>query len=143
MKWSLVVEGGGRPLGVVVASANTNDHFLLEETLSKRVVKEGEGMKVHLCLDLGYDNKRGREAGEKAGFTLHIRRCGKEVEFSAGDAGRQGKRSRRYVVERCHAWLRRCRSLLVRWERKLQNYKGLLELACALLWYRAWKNATL
>jgi putative transposase len=39
-------------------------------------------------------------------------------------------------VERTLAWLSKCRAILVRWDKKAQNYLGLLKLACALLWFR-------
>ncbi len=34
------------------------------------------------------------------------------------------------------AWLSRWRGILVRWEMKPENYLGLLQFACALLWFR-------
>ena len=34
------------------------------------------------------------------------------------------------------AWLSKCRGLLVRYEKKAQNYLGLLKLACGLIWFR-------
>lgn len=136
----MVVEGGGRPLGVVVAGANVNDALLLEATLETRVIEDPTGKTKHLCLDLAYETVRGRKAGEKAGFTLHIRRWKEEVQISVEPKG--DRRARRWVVERCHAWLNRCRSILIRWEHKAQNYLGLVQLACALLWFRYWKFLT-
>jgi hypothetical protein len=32
--------------------------------------------------------------------------------------------------------LGRCRALLIRYEKKTASYKGLIQLACAFLWYR-------
>jgi hypothetical protein len=43
---------------------------------------------------------------------------------------------RRWVVERTLGWLSKCRGLLVRYEKKSENYLGLLQFACALYWYR-------
>jgi hypothetical protein len=40
------------------------------------------------------------------------------------------------VVERTLAWLSKCGALLVGYDKHAVNYLGLLELACALLWYR-------
>ena len=34
------------------------------------------------------------------------------------------------------AWLSKCRAILVRYDKKVSNYAGLIELACALLRYR-------
>ena len=44
-----------------------------------------------------------------------------------------GFRARRWVVERTHAWLDRSRRLLVRWEKKAENYLAFIQLACAQL----------
>jgi transposase len=41
--------------------------------------------------------------------------------------------TRRWVVERTHAWLDRSRRLLVRWEKKAENYLAFIQLACAHL----------
>ena len=34
------------------------------------------------------------------------------------------------------SWLSKCRAILVRYDKKASNYVGLIQLACALLWYR-------
>jgi len=47
-----------------------------------------------------------------------------------------GYKPRRWVVERTLAWLSKCRGILVRYDKKDTNYRGLIELACALYWYR-------
>jgi nucleotide-binding universal stress UspA family protein len=48
-----------------------------------------------------------------------------------------GYRARRWVVERTHSWLNRFRRLLIRWEKKGENYLGMLHLACAIITSRA------
>ncbi len=49
---------------------------------------------------------------------------------------------RRWVVERTLAWLSKCRAILIRWEKHVENYLGLLQLACALLWFRRYHRLT-
>ena len=52
--------------------------------------------------------------------------------------------ARRWVVERTLAWLSKCRAVLVRYDKKASNYLGVLQLACALLWFRRqWRLAIL
>lgn len=133
MKVSLLVEADGGPLAVVVAAANVNDAALLAATLDAIVVERPAGVEEHLCLDKGYDTPTGRAAAEAHGYTAHIRRIGEE---KLDEAGEPRYPARRWVVERTLAWLSRCRGLLVRYERKAENYLGLLQWACALLWYR-------
>ena len=85
-------------------------------------------------MDKGYDGKTGHETLEAAGYIPHIRRRIGEEKLDA--AGVNSYRARRWVVERTLAWLQRCRAILIRYDKKADNYRGLLRFACALLWYR-------
>ena len=134
-KQSLVVERDGGPLGAVVAAANVNDHLLLEQTIEAVVVPRPEPTAArpqHLCLDAAYDNPASRAVAAKHRYTPHIRPAKGE------QAGRRHRRAkpRRWVVERTLAWLSKCRALLVRYDKHDGNYLGLIQLACALYWYR-------
>ena len=136
VKRSLVVEADGGPLGVVIAGANVHDAKLLKRTLQAIVVprpKPTSRKKQYLCLDKGYDNPTGRAAAKYRGYTPHIRRIGEE---KMDHRGRQRNPARRWVVERTLAWLSKCRAILVRYDKNPLNYLGLIQLACALLWYR-------
>ena len=44
---------------------------------------------------------------------------------------------RRWPVERTHAWHNRFRRLLIRWEKKAENWLALIQLANALIAFRA------
>lgn len=95
-----------------------------DKRLGHMVSQEEQG----LCLDAGYDYDAVREVVWEFGYTAHIRsRC---EERRAGNAG---KKARRWVVERTHSWLNRYRRLLIRWEKKAQNYLAMLHFACALI----------
>jgi putative transposase len=134
-KQSLLVEGNGGPLGVVVAGANVPDMKLLEATIAAIVVDrpDPEEVEQHLCLDRGYDNPIGHEVTARQSYVGHIRPIGEDRR----QARRPGRRKpRRWVVERTLAWLSKCRALLVRYDKHDVNYLGLIQLACALLWYR-------
>jgi putative transposase len=121
---------------VVIAGANVVEQKLLAATIEAIVVERPEPSAdepQHLCLDKGYDNPRPEEAATAAGYTPHTRRIGEEAK--ACDASK-GHKPRRWVVERTFAWLSKCRGLLVRYEKNDRNYLGMIQLACALLWYR-------
>src|SRR5690349_3981113 len=47
-----------------------------------------------------------------------------------------GFKARRWVVERTHSWMNRFRRILIRWEKKVENYSGMLHLVCAWITYR-------
>jgi putative transposase len=86
-KRSLLVEGGGGPLSVVVAPANGVDAKLLEATIEAIVVERPEPtarQRQNLCLDKAYDNPTGEAAVEKHHYTGHIRRKG---EAGLGERG--------------------------------------------------------
>jgi len=141
-KKSLLVEADGGPLSVVVAPANQNDHLLLAETLEAIVVERPEPTEVetqNLCLDGGYNNDPAREVVKEHGYQGHIRPSSLEPPRRRGHKPHP---PRRWVVERTLAWLSKCRGLLVRYERKSENYLGLLQFACALLWYRRLPDPT-
>jgi putative transposase len=132
----VIVEADGGPLGVVVAGANVHDTKLLEKTIEAIVVERPEptaNSPQHLCLDKGYDNPTGHAAAEAANYTPHIRRIGEE---KLDNKGRKRHKARRWVVERTHAWLSKCRGILIRYAKKSSNYLGVIQLACGLLWYR-------
>lgn len=69
----------------------------------------------------------------QSGDTPHIRRIGEE---KLDATGQKRYPARRWVVERTFGWLSKCRAVLVRWDKQARNYLGLVQLACALLWYR-------
>lgn len=134
-KKHVIVEQDGGPLGVVIAGANVNDHKLLQATIDAIVVARPQPAAVlqHLCLDKAYDNKTGDGVCAQAGYVAHIRRIGEEKLDARGEKTRP---ARRWVVERTIAWLQKCRAILIRYDKKPANYQGLVQLACALLWYR-------
>lgn len=119
----------------MIDGANVHDAKLLEATINAIVVErpEPEEVEQHLCLDKGFDNPTGEDAAEEAGYITHIRRIGEEKKNLHGH---KRKKARRWVVERTLGWLQKCRALLVRYDKHWQNYLGLIQLACALLWYR-------
>ena len=134
-KKSLVTDGDGGPLGVVIAGANVVEQKLLQATLEAIVVErpdpaEGE---QNLNLDKGYDNPRSRGGSGPKQVAAHIRQIGEEKKKCDRS---KGHKPRRWVVERAFAWLSKCRGLLVRYDKKDGNYLGLIQLACGLFWYR-------
>lgn len=140
VKRSLLVDARGIPLALAVGPANRNDHLLLSATLDGLIVPRPAPacLVQHLCLDLGYDDAGSRREAAKRGFVVHIRGSTAEARRKRQ---RARKRSRRWVVERAHAWLNRFRRLLIRWERKVSNYEAVLHLACAVFCLRAAKAA--
>jgi putative transposase len=132
VKRSILVEGHGVPLGVVVSKANRNDMKLTEATLKSSVTKRPDPEVIHqnMCLDKGYDYPEVREIVDEWGYTAHIKTRGEEKTEKQRIPG---YRARRWVVEATHSWMNRFRSLLIRWEKKTENYLGMVHLACAFI----------
>ncbi|MBK7497231.1 MAG: IS5 family transposase [Candidatus Omnitrophica bacterium] len=135
-KRSLVCDGSGIPLGVCVEGANRHDMKTVEETLESILAprpQPTEEQPQNLCLDKGYDYDEVRDLVEEFGFTAHIRTRGEEARLIKEKAG---FKARRWVVERTHSWMNRFRRIFTRWEKKAENYLGMLHLVCAIITIR-------
>jgi len=134
----LLVEAAGIPVGLAVEGANRHDMKLVEATLAnipadaqrpEPSADEPQG----LCLDKGYDYDEVRELVAEFGFTAHITARGEEARAIKK---RAGYKARRWVVERTHSWMNRFRGVLIRWNKKAENYIALLHMCFAFIIYR-------
>jgi putative transposase len=127
------------PLAVVLDGANRHDCKLVEATLESIPVERPQPTPKRpqgLCLDKGYDYEAVRALAQEFGDTAHIQARGEEAQAIKRSAR---FKARRWVVERTHSWLNRFRRILIRWEKKPDNYLALLHLSCALITFRcAW-----
>ena len=89
--------------------------------------------KQHMCLDKGYDFPEVYELLEEYGYTILIPLRGEKRRRSKVISG---YRAKHWVVERTHSWMNRCRRLLIRWEKKVENHIAMLHYACAWITYR-------
>ena len=110
-----------------------NDFKLLRATLDSILIQRPDATPDQpqgICLDKGYDYREVYELVDEYGFTPHIRSRReekKQLETAAGF------RARRWVIERTHSWLNRFRGLLIRWSKKPDNHRALLQLACGII----------
>ncbi len=140
----------GVPLAMIVSEANRTDMKRLEALLDARMIEmpvlpedTPDEERPQLCLDRGYDYDACRATARAQGYVPHI-----PPKFSAaqplpppGDPDRHPPR--RWVVEVAHSWFNRFRRLLIRWEKKGQNYLALVQLAAVLIIYRKLRHAHL
>ena len=132
-----MTDGHGVPIGLAVAGANRHDMKLVRATIESIVVERPaptDEQPQGMCLDKGYDFQEVRDILAEFGFTAHIRARGEEAKAIKREAG---FRARRWVVERTHSWMNRFRRILIRWEKKPENYIAFLHFACALIAFRA------
>jgi hypothetical protein len=135
-KRRLLTEGGGVPIGLAVEGANRKDFKMGRETIERLPVKRPAptpAMPQGMCLDKGDDDDEVRDVLAEFGFTAHIRGRGEEAKALQQDAG---FRARRWVVERTHRGMNRFRRVLIRWDKNVCTYLGLLHVACAYITYK-------
>jgi len=80
-------------------------------------------------MDKGYDYTQTNCQVRQRGFTPHIRHRGEDALAYQDPA----KPARRWVIERSNSWMNRFRRILIRWEKKAENYVAMLEFAFAII----------
>lgn len=140
VKRHLLTEAGGLPVGLSITGANIHDIKEVEAVVSTMpflppfaTQQEPQGF----CADRGYDAARIHTLVERLGYEDHIKSRWQEKEELKKVPG---YRARRWVCERTHSWMNRFRRILVRWEKKKQNYEAMLHLCCAHI---IWKHSIL
>jgi len=121
----------------VVEGANRHDMKLVRLTIESLMVAGPDPTKEQpqgMCLDAGYDYDEVYAILLEFGFTAHVRPRGEEAKAIKREAG---FKARRWVVERAHSWMNRFRRLLIRWDKKPENYLAFLHFACGLIAFRA------
>jgi putative transposase len=124
------------PVGLAVDGANRHDMRMVRDTIKSIPVKRPKPtrrMPQGICLDKGYDYDDVRAALAEFGFTAHIRSRGEEARAIKKEAR---FKARRWVCERTHSWFNRFRRILIRWEKKPENYIGMLHTVCAIIAFR-------
>ncbi len=132
VKRSLLTDGRGVPLGLAVDGANRHDQKLFRATLDSIPVRRPRPTshrRQHLCCDKGFDAEVIRREARRRRYTPHIKSRGDEQIAKR----LHGRRARRWVVERLHSWMNRFRRILIRWEKKADNYQAFLHFACAYI----------
>lgn len=131
----MLTEADGGPIAVVVTGANVHDSLLLQDALEAVIVEppDPREREQNLCLDKAFSGAPSDATARVFGYEPHCRQIGEEKKDAKG---RKRHKARRWVVERTIGWLNRCRGILIRYEKKAENYLAAVQLACALLWYR-------
>jgi putative transposase len=124
----------------VISAANRTDMKVAEATLDGIVVPRPEPTRRHpqqLCRDKGFDYPETRAAAEARGYTVHTPHKRKPGDTPPAPPPRHQRHpARRWVVERTNSWHNNFRKLRIRYEKKPENYRGLVVIACVLIVYR-------
>ena len=137
-KRHILTDKDGIPLSAVITSANTHDVTVAIDTVDRIVINRPSSLskpkhkqkKQNLCLDKAYHSKDVEQEIIKREYIPHIRHRREERIFHRKHP------ARRWVVERTNSWHNRFRKLFTRYEKKEENYLGLVQLANTLIIYR-------
>ena len=128
-----VADSSGLPLAVSVASASPHEVTLVEQTLESRFLLEKP---KRLIGDRAYDSDPlDAELGYRniEMIAPHRRRRRKP---KTQDGRKLRRYKRRWKIERRFAWLGNFRRLVVRYERRAENYMGFVQLGCVMILLR-------
>jgi len=147
-KRHLLTDKNGIPLSTVITSASTHDIKAVADVIDNSVInrpsnlsftKKNKRIKYnHLCLDKAYNSKPIENEIIRRGYVPHIpykRKRGQRKEEIAYQHKHQTIRNKRWVVERTNSWHNRFRKLFTRYEKKVENYLGLVQLSCSIIIY--------
>ena len=128
-----ICDGHGLPLAVHVASASPHEPHLVPATLDARFLPD---LPSRLIGDRGYDSDAlDRILRDQYGIEMIARhRRGRRTPTQDGRPLRRSRR--RWKIERLFAWLHNSRRLVTRWEYHVENFLGMLQLACARILLR-------
>jgi transposase len=123
----------GLPVAVHVASASPYEPHLVAATLDARFLAD---LPTRLIGDRGYDSDAlDRQLMTTCGIEMiAAHRRGRRQSTQDGRCWRRARR--RWKIERLFAWLHNSRRLVTRWERHVDNFLGMLHLACARILLR-------
>jgi transposase len=127
-----VADSAGLPIAICAESATPHEVTLVQQTLAAVFVAEPI---QRLIGDAAYDSdKLDRELAETGVEMIAPHRGNRKNLTQDGRALRRYRR--RWKIERLFAWLQNFRRLTVRWEHSLENFLGMVHLACAVILLR-------
>ena len=151
-KRHILTDKQGIPLSVVISSANTHDIKLVTEVVNDVVIRRLSSkyrnrtirttVQQHLCLDKGYNSEHEEQELIKRGYILHIpikkkkKGTSNEKDITRPILNVKKYSPKRWVVERTNSWHNRFRKLFTRYEKKSENYLGLVQFSCCIIIYR-------
>src|SRR6476659_7686030 len=148
-KRHILTDKQGIPLSAIISSASTHDIKAVTDVIDNTVIKRKPSSYFtkkkrtnhhHLCLDRAYNSKSIEKEIIKRGYVPHIpykrKRGQKKKENSNQKEYSSSAKNKRWVVERTNSWHNRFRKLFIRYERKMENYLGLVQLSSSIIIYR-------
>jgi transposase len=135
----LVTDKEGMPLWITTTSAKGNERIQALALLDQLQIAQCKNTdRMTICeADKGYDSSELRMEMLRRGYVPAIgyRRNQKNRVQTEEIYARFGVSKKRWVVERSFAWLKRkCRRLLMRWERLPEVWNAFAQLGLVFMW---------
>ena len=134
----VVADGQGVPLGNLLESASVAEVNLIERTLARvSVRRRGRGRPRQKPERLIYDKAADADALRRRlrsrGIDLICPHRRNRKRASLQDGRKLRRYKRRWKVERTFSWVGNFRRLVVRWDRRIEVYRGFFHMACMLI----------
>ena len=127
-----IASGDGLPLAVSVESASPAECRLVEAVLAGCFLDE---LPERLIGDKAYDSDALDEQMREYGIEMiSPNRSNRKQKTQDGRPLRRYRR--RWKIERVFAWMQNYRRLVTRWEYRIENFLGFVQLACLLMLLR-------
>lgn len=120
-----VSDSHGTPIAVLVGSASPHEVTLVEATLKECFV---HGPIEKLIGDKAYDSDPLDAVLAEQGIELIAPHKSNRKKPKTQDGRKLRRYGKRWKIERVFAWLQNFRRILIRYEYKLQNYLGFVQL---------------
>jgi transposase len=132
-KLMAVADGSGFPISVQAASASPHEVTLVEETIGACFAS---GKPERLIGDRAYDSDPLDAELRQAGIEMIAPHRKNRKKAKTQDGRKLRRYKKRWKVERLFAWLGNFRRLVVRYERRVENFLGFAYLACIVILLR-------
>lgn len=128
-----VADRHGLPIAVYLESASPHEVTLVEATLTSRFVA---AKPVRLIGDRAYDSDPLDNKLRDEGIEMIAPHRSNRAKPKTQDGRKLRRYKHRWKIERLNAWLQNSRRVATRYERKAENFLGLVQLACILILLR-------
>jgi transposase len=128
-----LADRSGLPLSVRAASASPHEVTLVGEVLDGRFVSEKP---ERLIGDRAYDSDPLDAELAKMGIEMIAPHRNNRKKPKTQDGRKLRRYKRRWKMERLFVWLHNFRRLVIRYERRVENYLGFVHLGCIVILLR-------
>jgi transposase len=124
-----IADGHGLPVAVCIESASPHEVKLVQKTAAEMLIPDAP---AHLIGDAAYDSDGLDQTLTDCGVNM-IAPNRENRKNKTQDRRHLPRYRRRWKIERLFAWLQNFRRLVTRYERRAENFLGMIHLACALI----------